>query len=585
MLGVRVGQFVGWQIVAVAVAIALAKRGPVSWALSSVALAGCCLTMLRWRRRWAYEWLATALTHRNEGSGRTLPSIDVCPARLRSGAEAGIAHDGSGFSVIVAIAAKPSGPVIDLPVAALAGLLDSQDAMVSAVQLVLHADLAAVGPSVLATAYRSLGYSNVPRSQSAWLALRHDPALSRYGVGSAGSARDVQASLLRGLAGRSARALDVLSGVSLAGQVLDVPAARELLTRTLIAVPANGAGQAAGAVPRPSRSAWQSSGQQHVTYWLRNWPAGGIRAVQHALFTVPAHSITTSVLVTAAAAGRFGLTATIRVTTSTGADQAAVEHAVRAAVASCGARLTRLDGEHVGGVLATLPLGRAPAGRSLGGRTGGTHETGPGAFLPIIVGGVVIGPQVGGEGDGCPVAVPFFTADGATRTAVVGDPILHRLLGLRALGSGARLQVVTSQPGPWLRLRSLAQQADRMTVVRPGKQPPPDGTRADPWMLIDDTGSPAIAASRPWLAVVTALSESAETGVIQSAHDSIVVQRSSPRLAASLVSSLDLPQQAARSLQAIPDGLVAVARPGTIRFARLVPDDAERSILAKSMQP
>src|SRR5260370_29696012 len=181
VFGVRVGQFVGWQIIAVAVAIALTKRGSVSWALSSVALAGCCLTMLRWKRRWAYEWLVSALAHRNEGSGWSLPSIDVCPARLRSGAAVGIAHDGSGFSVIVAIAGKLCGrPAIDLPVAALAGLLDSQDAMVSAVQLVLHAELAAVGPSVLATAYRNLGYSKVPRSQSAWLALCHDPALSRY---------------------------------------------------------------------------------------------------------------------------------------------------------------------------------------------------------------------------------------------------------------------------------------------------------------------------------------------------------------------------------------------------------------------
>lgn len=443
----------------------------------------------------------------------------------------------------------------------------------AAVQLVLHAELAAVGPSVLATAYRNLGYSHVPRSQSAWLALRHDPALSRYAVGSAASARDVQATLLRSLAGRSARALEVLSGASVSGQVLDVRAARELLTRTLVEVPASGEGQAAG------------SGQHHVTYWLRSWPVGGIGAVQHALSAVPARSVTTSVLVTAAAAGRIGLTATVMVTTDAGADQAAVEQAVRAAAASCGARLTRLDGEHVYGVLATLPLGRPPARRFVGGHTGGTHESGPGAFLAIAAGGVAIGPQAGGEDDGCPVAVPFFAADGATRTTVVGDPLLHRLLGLRALGSGARLQVVTSRPGPWLKLRRLAEQADRMTVVRPGKQPPADGTRADPWMLIDDTGSPAVVASRPWLAVVTALSESAEPPAILPGHDAIVLQRSSPRLAASLVSSLDLPQQAARSLQAIPDGLVAVARPGRIRFARLVPADAERSILAGSMQP
>ncbi len=561
MLGVRVGQFVGWQIVAVAFAVA--RREPVLWAASGVALAGCCLATLGFRRRRACDRLVTALTRRDRDSGRALPPIDVSPARLRSGADAGVAHDGSGFAVIVAIAAKTAGPpVIDLPVDALAGLIDSQDAMVSAVQLVLHAELAAAGPGVLAAGYRNLGYGSVPRSQSAWLALRHDPALSRYAVGSAGSAREVRASLVRGLAGRSVRALDVLSSVSLKGQVLDVPAARESLTRM-----------------------WPGSGRQQVTYWLRNWPSGGIRAVQLALCAVPACSVTTSVLVTAAARGRFGLTATIRVTTSAGADQAAAEHAVRAAAASCGARLTRLNGKYIDGVLATLPLGRPPAGLPPGERAGGTHESGPGAFLSFAAGGVVIGPQVGGEDDGCPVAVPCFAAGGATRTAVVGDPLLHRLLGLRALGAGARLQVVTRQPDPWLRLRGMAEQADRMTVVRPGKQAPADGTPADPLMLIDDTGSPASVAGSPWLAVVSAVGEPARTGEIPPGHDSVVVQRSSPRLAASLVSSLDLPQQAERSLRAIPDGMVAIARPGEIRCARLVPGDAERSILARSMQP
>src|SRR5215472_5596647 len=124
VLGVRVGQFAGWQIVAIAAAIATARHGPVSWASVGVAVAGCCLTMLRWRHRWGYEWLATALTYRAKGSGWTLPSVDVCSARLRTGAEAGVAHDGSGFSVIIAIAAKPSHPpAIEMPVAALAELL------------------------------------------------------------------------------------------------------------------------------------------------------------------------------------------------------------------------------------------------------------------------------------------------------------------------------------------------------------------------------------------------------------------------------------------------------------------------------
>ena len=580
VLGASVGQFIGWQIVAVAIAIALTRRGPVSWALIAVALAGCVLTMVRWRHRWAYQWLISAFTHWRERSGSRPRSIEVSPARQRSGAEAGIAHDGSGFAVIVAIETRPSGPpVIDLPVAALAGLLDRQDASVGTVQLVFHAELAATGSAIPQTAYRNLGYHQVPRSGSAWLALRHDPALSRFAVGSTGSAREVQASLQRGLAGRGARALDVLAGAGLKGQVLDVPAARELLTRNLIAIPAARQPGVPGAIPAARWDAWPGSGEQHVTYWLRRWPAGGLRTIQSALNTVPARSVTTSVLVTGAAARRFGLTATVRVTVAQDADVAAVDHEVAIAAASCGAQLTRLDGRHRSGVLATLPLGRPLAGEF----AGGTHEGGPGTVVSITAGGVVIGPQAGSVGDGDLVAIPFFAAGAGTKTAVIGDPLLHRLIAVRALGSGARLQVVTSRPGPWLKLRNQVRQPDRMTVVRPGKQPP-DGTRADPCVIIDDTGAPAAAASRPWLAMVSALSGSAELQAVPPGCDAIVLGRSSPSLGGWLVAALDLPPPAARWVQAIPDGQVAVAWRGLVQFAQLVPDQAERSVLAGSMQ-
>jgi hypothetical protein len=103
-------------------------------------------------------------------------------------------------------------------------------------------------------------------------------------------------------------------------------------------------------------------------------------------------------------------------------------------------------------------------------------------------------------------------------------------------------------------------------------------------MLIDDTGSPAIVASRPWLAVVTALSETAQPRAILPGQDAIVAQRPTQAIAAAAAGSLDLPSAATRSLLDIPDGMVAVAFPGRVRFARLVPDQAERSMLASSMQ-
>jgi type VII secretion protein EccE len=612
VLGVRIGQFLGWQLIAALAIVALSRPGPSGWALSALAVVAACLTMVRWHHRWGYEWLFTAwafgrarrqaamitaerATWRGSAEdGRSGPPepllpVDVCPIRLRSGAEAGVAHDRTGFSLIVAVTPRSSAPqVVGLPVAALAGLLDPHDGMLSAVQLVLQAELGEDDRSILAGAYQNLGCRRVPRSQSAWLVLRHDPVLSRSAVGSAGSARDVRASLLRALAGRSGRALDLLASLSLKGQVLDAQAAEELLSGPLpgtglAAEPADDAGLSVGDLPAPSWAGWNAAGVRHMTYWLRRWPADGLHSLQQELATIPARSVTTAVLVTAAPADRFGLTVTVRVTISQDSDQARVHGAVRAAAAACGARLTRLDGEHDLGLLATMPLGQAPASRWLSWRPGGTHSGDADTVLAITSGGVVIGPPAGGSRDGDLVALPSFAADGPSRTTVLADPLLHRLIGLRALASGARLKVVTAQPGPWLRLRNECGQPDRMAVVVQGSPPPADATRTDPWMVIDDTGSPPIVGGHPWVAVVTALGEADADNAVLPGQDTIVVQRPTSREAATIAATFGLPSDATHALMAIPDGLVAVVRPGTTQIARLVPDEAERSILTSSM--
>src|SRR5215472_8330145 len=60
LLGLRVGQVIGWQLIIVVTVIAMREHGPQRWAVGAIALTGCCLTVPRWRHRWAYEWLCTA---------------------------------------------------------------------------------------------------------------------------------------------------------------------------------------------------------------------------------------------------------------------------------------------------------------------------------------------------------------------------------------------------------------------------------------------------------------------------------------------------------------------------------------------
>jgi type VII secretion protein EccE len=586
LLGVRAGHLIAWQVIALIAAVALARRGTAQWPLLAVAALGLGLTVPRWRRRWSYQWLLTAWQFRRSRGGAGEPLVDVSPVRLRNGAEAGIVRDDDGFAVIIAIMPGPGRRALtDLPFAALAGLLDPPDSLISAVQVVLQSDLAAHDAAALpVAAYRAAGHHRVPRSQAAWVALRHDPAVSGYGAGSAGRARDLHASLLRSLAGRGAGSLDLLAGHGLSGVLLDAEAARGLVAGSLLTPGVDSSdpvstdpGSRAQAAGRHHWRAWHGAARRHTTYGLGRWPSGGIAALQSALAMIPARTVTTAVVVTTGAGGAAELTATVRVTTG-GAD---TQRQVAAAAAACGARLLRMDGEHAAGVLATLPFGRGPVSATWLGAHAVRAREPLTVVMPVAAGGVVLGPGPGGQ----PVAVPFFSGAGGTRSAVLGDPALPRLLALRALGTGARLQVVTSQPGGWLRLCQAARlPPGYLAVVRPGTPPPSDGTRAAPWMIIDDTGSPAANGSRPWQAVVTVPAEIPEAGAL-AGLDAILLQRTTAAGAGAVLRALDLPGSWAEDLQAVPADEIAIAEPGSVRFTRLVLDRSEQAVLVESLRP
>jgi type VII secretion protein EccE len=582
LLGVGHGQLIAWQVTVVLAAAAIIEHGPERWALSGVALALLVLTALRWRHRWAYQWLLTVWQLRRGRAARPqgrgpfwpgLPAIAVGPARIRGGREAGVAHDGDGFATVIAVAAEPDAPPATLlPVTALASLLDPADPVVSAVQVIARADLASGDTgSAPAASYRSLGYHRVPRSESAWIVLRHDPAASRYAVGAPGSPADVHTSLIRALAGRGSRAVDLIGGQHLRGRLMDTAGLRGLLAEALPGVAGAGSGH--------HWASWDHAGHQHITYWLKRWPPGGLAVLERALTDVPALSVTSAVLLTRTRDRQPGLTATVRVTARPDADIATVRRAVTAAAAACGARLARMDGEHGAGVLATLPLGRRPAGRWVGWQAGGLDDP----SMTAAAGGVVLGASA--TADAGLVAVPLFSAEGATRVTVIGDPALPRLLALRALGAGARLQVVTDSTAAWHMLRQQAGvRPDRMTIVRPGTQPPPDGTPADPWVIMDDTGSPAVG-RRPWQAAVTVLGQAPAAGAVLPGQAAIVLQRTTELGAAAVTSALRLTGSLSGALQAIPDDMVALARPDApLRLARLAPDAAERATLGASLR-
>jgi type VII secretion protein EccE len=580
VLGVRAGQLLAWQLIVAAGAVALVRSGPVQWVLGGAALLGVLLTVPRWHHRWAYEWLGTAWGFRRA----RLPGLVVTQAKVRTCADAGIVHDGDGFAVMLTLRPKrTSGAPAELPMASLAPLLDPADDLVSAVQVVMQDDLAASDPAFWpATAYTELGYHRVPRSQTAWVALRHDPRAAGSSHGPAPKA----ASLIRALAGRGLRVTDLTGDLVLSAELVGAGPARQFLRQSMLA-PEPARADQAGAVGLPIHrwESWNSQAAQHVTYWLSRWPAAGIHGLQQALAIVPALSVTTAVTMTRGGRNGLALTVTIRVCAEPGADRAAIAQAVAGAAASCGARLVSMDGDHAAGVLATLPIGRGPATAA---GWAGRHAEGPGRLATVLTvtpGGVVLGEEAGAAGAGQHIAWPAFAAATGTHSAVIGDLLLPRLLAVRALATGARLHVVTSQPDGWLALRgSAGMPAGRMTVARPGTQPPPDGASASPWMIIDETRSPAAIARRPWQAIVTVLGSGQDVPAALPSPDAILLQRTTSRGAAAVIAALGLSSSIAPALERMPDDVVAVATPGSVRFAGLAPHRSERAALTQSLR-
>lgn len=207
-------------------------------------------------------------------------------------------------------------------------------------------------------------------------------------------------------------------------------------------------------------------------------------------------------------------------------------------------------------------------------------RSGSAPAVPGVSGVVVLGTAADGE----PVAVPLFTARRGTRVAAVGDPALPKLMALRAIQAGARVQVVTAAPEDWFRLRGRAAlSAERLAVVDRGA-PPPDSTRAEPWIIMDDTGGDGSCVplvSSPWHALVSTWSARAVAVAALRGLDTIVLYRSSPACRAAAVAALRLPDSAVRSLHGIPGDVVAVASAGQVRLVPLQADGSECALFAE----
>ncbi|MCO8277413.1 type VII secretion protein EccE [Actinoplanes sp. TRM 88003] len=578
LLGVRVGQLVATQVAAVAVAVGVVN-GPIGLVAGSVlALAVLALTWLRMRGRWAFEWLGIGL--RFSGRRRSVP-LDHSTALLQflapgarveqtdlAGDPAAIVVDGHGLTAVLELG-DPAGLLAedapDLP--APATLLPSAEAEVPPVliQLLLTgapAPSLRAGAGTPANSYRQLTEGRLLGHSRALLAVRV--------LRSEGWSEDELRRALSGLVRKLVRRLAAVPARPL-GEAAALRVIAELAHD-------DGAGTAQESWP-----GLRVGGLTQTTFRLRRWPDLRVetsRRLVSRMLTLP--SAATTVSLTAgpqAAHDPTPIDVTVRLAAPEPASLGAAAQALRKLLSAEHAGAQRLDGEHVQGLFATLPLGGRPnavPGLALDGVQPAALVDG--LHLQAGMSGLMLGRNRHGN----PVVTRLFRPE-QTRALVVGGVRCAQLVALRAMALGARVVVQTARPRAWEPfVRGAAVPGESIAVVPPGRPIEiAPGSALHPLLIVVDIG-PVGADNRPgdgWQATLVVRDEFSAADVdVASRADLLILQPLRPEEATLLGGALGLGEVAQWMTRIRPD-MVGVVNRRAVRWAALAHTPIELQLI------
>ncbi|MFG1605556.1 type VII secretion protein EccE [Actinoplanes sp. NPDC049265] len=528
LLGVRIGQWICTQIALVLLVVG-AVIGPIPLAaaamLAVILLAG---TWLRLRGRWAFEWLGIGLRYSGRTHTVTLDSSPTAVLRFaRPGARieqtelagdlAAVIVDGRGLTAILELG-DPAGLLVEdllrlpTPVSLLpAAGANHPPTRIQMLFTGVPAPSVRAGNGTPANSYRQLTEGRLLGHTRALIAVR---VLHSEGW----SEEDLRRSL--------------------SGLVRKIP-------RRLGDVPARPLGEAAalrviGELAHddaigPAQEMWPGlriGGLAQATYRLVRWPGlsteTGRRLISRML-SLPAAATTVS-LTAGPHAENGAPTVAVDLTVRLAApDQAILGFAaqtLRKLVAAEKGHVRRLDGEHLEGFAATLPLGGGPLVEVPG-------RPADGALPPTVMDGLELtigsaGMMVGRNRSGDPVVTRLFRPE-QTRALLVGGVRCAQLISLRAMALGARVVVQTARPQAWEPfVRGAAVPGEAIAVVPPGRAVEiPPGSSLQPLLVVVDVG-PVGADPRPgsgWQATLVVRDDFSAADVdVASRADLLIVQ-------------------------------------------------------------
>ena len=579
LFGVRAGQLIGTQVAAAALLVG-AINGTIGLAAGAVvALIVLAFTWLRWHDRWIFEWLGVAL--RFGGRPRSAP-VDTGPGALLrfvapgsrveqtdlAGDPAAVIVDSLGLVAVLELG-DPAGllaedaPTLPSPASLLPAAAPDQPPVL--IQLLL---VGSPSPSVRAGAgtpansYRQLTDGRLLGHSRALLAVR---VLRTEGWS--------EEELLRALTGLARK-----------------------LVRRLSAVPARPLGEAAavrviseiahddGAAP--AQEFWPGvkvGGLAQATYRLHRWPDLQVetsRRMVARMLSLPAAATTVSLTAGPRPAhGPTPVDLTVRLAAPETATLNAAAQALRKAVSAEHAHVRRLDGEHLLGLAATLPLGGAPTAVP-GLPVDGVHpaEKSEGLHLPVSAGGLMLG----SNRHGSPVVIRLFRPE-QTRALLVGGVRAAQLIALRAMALGARVVVQTARPQGWEPfVRGAAVPGESIAVVPPGRAfEIAPGSALHPLLVVVDVG-PVGADNRPgagWQATLVVRDEFTPVDVdVASRADLLLLQPLRPAEATLIGSALGLGEVAQWMTKIRPD-MVGVVNRRAVRWAALAQTPIESQLI------
>ncbi|MGR6316741.1 type VII secretion protein EccE [Micromonospora soli] len=573
---VRAGQVVAAQV-AVAVLVAGVGRG-VTVTAAALLLAALLLpgTWVRWRGRWLYEWLLVGLGHLTRRRalpatagpeallGLVAPGASVHPAEL-AGVPAGVVDDVAGMTALLEIG-DPDDLLGDGP-RSLPGPLSllpppGPESPPVRIQLLLSASPAptpAAGAGTAGTSYRQLTDGRLAGRARAVLAVRV--------LRADGWSDEELRRALSGAVRRIVRRLGPLTGRPLGG-------------RAALRVVAELAHHDVGAPVRETWHAVTAGGLVQATYRLRRWPGPGTdvgRRLVPRLLALPATAGTVSLGVGPRAgtdAAPVPVELTVRLAAWTGAELSIADRALRRLADDLGAEVRRLDGEHLDGLAATLPLAAAR------GTPAAARADLEGLELALDESGLMLGANRHGR----PVTVRLF-GPGDTRLFLVGGVRAAQLMVLRALALGARVVVQTARPRVWEPFaRAVGAPGGAVPLIPPGR--PVGGAPSSPLqplLVVVDAGPvpPEVGVPGAWRSVLVVRDELTPADAPALARaDLAILQPLDPDEAALAGAALGL-SGSAEWLTRIRDDMVAVVNRRALRWALLSPTPIESQLVGR----